>query len=88
MLAAQGRGWEPGQVKRKLQSLIDKYADVPKKPAYTYQGGPIGARPHALQTMNMKTWRIPKSVWRASKLQTTQSYSQCWPRNQKASFYS
>ena len=43
MLATQGRGWEPGQVKRKLQSLIDKYAGVPKKPAYTYQGGPIGA---------------------------------------------
>ena len=41
-LCDQGRGWEPGQVKRKLQGLIDKYKDVPKKPAYTYSGPWIG----------------------------------------------
>ena len=39
----QGRGWEPGQVRQKLQGLIDKYAHVPKKSAYTYTGDEIGA---------------------------------------------
>lgn len=29
-------------MKRKLQGLIDKYKDVPKKPAYTYEGDLIG----------------------------------------------
>ena len=29
-------------MKRKLQGLIDKYKDVPKKPAYTYSGPLIG----------------------------------------------
>ena len=29
-------------MRRKLQGLIDKYAHVPKKPAYIYRGGEIG----------------------------------------------
>ena len=38
----QGRGWEPGQVRAKLQELVEKHSDVPKAPAYTYSGAQIG----------------------------------------------
>ncbi|CAK0736733.1 hypothetical protein CVIRNUC_000794 [Coccomyxa viridis] len=61
----KGRGWEPGQVKRKLQGLIDKYKDVPKKPAYTYSGPLIG--PTALRIMELyeqQPTRYPPTNWR------------------------
>lgn len=38
----QGRGWEPGQLRQKLQQLVDKYKDVPKRPPFTYTGGNMG----------------------------------------------
>lgn len=38
----QGRGWESGAVRAKLQELCDKYADVPKQPPYLYDGPQIG----------------------------------------------
>ena len=39
----RGRGWEPGQLRARLQALVDRYSGVPKEPAFTYEGGPIGA---------------------------------------------
>ena len=39
----RGRGWEPGQLRTRLQALVDRYAGIPKEPAFTYEGGPIGA---------------------------------------------
>jgi hypothetical protein len=44
----QGRGWEPGQVRAKLQELVEKHSDVPKAPAYTYSGAQFG-RLHSLK---------------------------------------
>ena len=41
----RGRGWEPGQLRARLQALVDQYADTPKEPVYTYDGGPIGPTP-------------------------------------------
>jgi len=38
----QGRGWEPGQLKARLQALIDKHAGVAKRPVFLYDGPPIG----------------------------------------------
>ena len=38
----RGRGWEPGQLRARLQALVDTYAGVPKEPVYTYEGGAIG----------------------------------------------
>ncbi|CAL5218505.1 g192 [Coccomyxa viridis] len=62
----KGRGWEPGQVRRKLQGLIDKYAHIPKKPAYTYRGGVIGETPRRIQEMWDKLpVRYPPENWRA-----------------------
>lgn len=51
----QGRGWEPGQVRQKLQGLIDKYANVPKKPAYIYTEGEIGMPGSKAQTEHLCT---------------------------------
>ena len=38
----QGRGWEPGQLKARLQALVNKHAGVVKRPAFMYNGPPIG----------------------------------------------
>lgn len=55
----QGRGWEPGQVRAKLQELVEKHSDVPKAPAYTYSGAQIG-KIHALKNRNR-----PNPLWDA-----------------------
>jgi hypothetical protein len=38
----QGRGWKPGQLKARLQALVDKHAGVAKRPVFLYDGPPIG----------------------------------------------
>ena len=46
--AAQGRGWQPGQVRARLAALVERYREVPKQPATTYTGGDIGMPLHLL----------------------------------------
>ncbi len=41
-MCVQGRGWEPGQLRAKLQELIEKHSEVPKAAAYTHSGPQIG----------------------------------------------
>ena len=49
-------------MKRKLQGLIEKYKDVPKKPAYTYSGPLIGA------SLSVSEKDITQNFKRESKL--------------------
>ena len=49
-------------MKKKLQGLIDKYKNVPKKPAYTYSGPLIG------NPLSMK-----RTVLRLSRVRAGQS---------------
>ena len=38
----QGYQWEEGEVRSRVQTLIDAYKDILKVPPYTYQGPPHG----------------------------------------------
>ncbi|EIE26124.1 hypothetical protein COCSUDRAFT_61118 [Coccomyxa subellipsoidea C-169] len=64
--AVQGRGWEPGQLRAKLQELIEKHSEVPKAAVYTHSGPQIGEAAEAV----LRAWEaqkplLPPADWRA-----------------------
>ncbi|KAK9808893.1 hypothetical protein WJX72_005921 [[Myrmecia] bisecta] len=64
--AEKGRGWHPGQVRALLADLIEKYKDVAKRPAYVYQGGPIGQEAAlVLQSWVAMPTVYPPANWQA-----------------------
>ncbi|KAK9916185.1 hypothetical protein WJX75_009780 [Coccomyxa subellipsoidea] len=63
---SKGRGWEPGQVRAKLQELVEKHSDVPKAPAYTYSGAQFGETSElVLRAWEAQKPLLPPADWRA-----------------------
>ncbi|BDA44410.1 probable protein phosphatase 1 regulatory subunit 27 at N-terminal half [Coccomyxa sp. Obi] len=64
--AIDGRGWEPGQVKAKLQDLVEAHSDIPKAAAFTHSGGQIGdTAARVLRAWERQKPMLPPADWRA-----------------------